>query len=93
MLIIRLFIFSTLLSGALVVAKDAVVTADGASSSSSASVGRPLKSFLRHHRELQLQGFICDSNSDNAGTGCENNKDCPVSSQMQLCCICMLCLL
>ena len=89
MLIIRLFVFSTLLSGALVVAKDAVVAADGASSSS--SVGRPLKSFLRHHRELQ--GFICDSNSENAGTGCENNKDCPVSSQMWLCCICMLCLL
>ena len=77
MLIIRLFIFSTLLSGALVVAKDAVVTADGASSSS--SVGRPLKSFLRHHHR-ELQGFICDSNSDNAGTGCENNKDCLVSS-------------
>ena len=78
MLIIRLFIFSTLLSGALVVAKDAVVAADGASSPS--SVGRPLKSFLRHHRELQ--GLICDANSDPdvVGKSCTNNKDCPVSS-------------
>lgn len=76
MLIIRLFVFSTLLSGALVVAKDAVVAADGASSSS--SVGRPLKSFLRHHRELQ--GLICDANSDVVGKSCTNNKDCPVSS-------------
>jgi hypothetical protein len=36
--------------------------------------------FLRHHRELQ--GLICDANSDPdvVGKSCTNNKDCPVSS-------------
>ena len=74
--IICQFVFSTLLSSAFVVAKDAVVATDGATSSSSA--GRPLQLFLRHHRELQ--GLICDANSDVVGKSCTNNKDCPVSS-------------
>ena len=68
----RLFVVSTLVTstyhGSRVTASDE----DGASSS---------HSFLRLHRHRQLQGgLICDANSDNAGTICTDDRDCPVSS-------------
>ena len=46
---------------------------------STAVAAEEAHSFLRRHRNLQAGGSICDANSNNPGTICSNNGDCPVS--------------